>query len=233
MDGLHAAKSDLSYAFVFIAYKEKRYVLQQDYHLSDGLWVIAFWGQSSKSQPHLNIFLLQKRRPFHAATSTACANSDLHTEPLFFYDHQISCGVRTQWPPGLGDGLFFFSGDLPSGLNSACPPSRVPIFPDTSDCVLMNSLNTNQAARVQGVGQGLTQTRSCITMQRIFFFLFFFSQRHHIPCEYEKTESEKPVDAFQILFFSQASFITSVALLLHVSFKTLVSVSSCVSSVLI
>lgn len=45
------------------------------------------------------------------------------------------------------------------------------MFPDISDCVLMNSLNTNQAAWVRGVGQGLTQTRSSINMVRIFCLL--------------------------------------------------------------
>lgn len=90
-------------------------------------------------------------------------------KPLFACDHQIGCRPRTQWPSALvvvvvvggrgWDFLFFFScRDLPSGLNSASPPSRVPIFRDTSDCVLMNSLNTNQAAQVQGVGQGSTQS---------------------------------------------------------------------------
>lgn len=56
---------------------------------------------------------------------------------------------------GRGDGL----GELHSGLNSASPPSRVPIFLDARVCVLMNSLNTNEAGEDQGPPQGLTQSR--------------------------------------------------------------------------
>lgn len=62
-------------------------------------------------------------------------------------------------------------GELHSGLNSASPPSRVPIFLDTLDCVLMNSLNTNQAGEVQGPPQGLTQSH--MNIYRILFVLVF------------------------------------------------------------
>lgn len=96
---------------------------------------------------------------------------------LFACDHQIGCRARTRWPSalvmvvgGMGwDFFFFFCRDLPSGLNSASPPSRVPIFRDTSDCVLMNSLNTNEAAQVQGVGQSSTQSS-----MKIHWVLFLF-----------------------------------------------------------
>lgn len=46
-------------------------------------------------------------------------------------------------------------GFLSSGLNPTPRPSRLPMFPDRSNCVLMNSLNTNQTAyrsRVCGAG---------------------------------------------------------------------------------
>lgn len=106
----------------------------------------------SKSDTHLPFFFVRHRQhiSLHADNNTSCSNKDLNTEPpppkpLFACDHQISTGVRTRWPSRLGDGAFFCR-DLTSGLNSTSPSSRVPMFPDTSDCALMNSLNTNQAA---------------------------------------------------------------------------------------
>lgn len=71
----------------------------------------------------------------HAGTSAACANKDLNTEqtappsPLCACDHQIIAERGRADLQVWGMGPAFSCWDLPSGLNSTSPPSRVPFFP--------------------------------------------------------------------------------------------------------
>lgn len=135
--------------------------------LSDELRVIAFLGwHYAISQSHLHIFHV--RNGYRGGRGCAREKISALKGCLPVIIRSVAEWGRSdlQLWSGRGDGL----GELRSGLNSASPPSRVPIFLDTRDCVLMNSLNTNEADEDQGPPQGLTQSRMNIYWILCLFF---------------------------------------------------------------
>lgn len=91
---------------------------------------------------------------------------------------------------------FSFGGRAVSFCSSELCLSSIKIshVPDSSDCVLMNSLNTNEAVLVQGAGRALAQIR--VSYKYVYFSPFLITSY----CK--KTNKQQLIDFFFVSVLS-------------------------------